>query len=202
MNRNEPVNRDELTVTVDMVMAMRPCPDYTRARVEELARRRERLTFADVLRLRIPSEHRIWLMLHVELMPLALIVQAANDFADRAVRRVRETSTDVAWNRWADGWLSGRDRTSNAAVCAAKSTEDAAWAAEAGARAAARAAALAAAEEAALAAARAAWDAARDAALAAARAARDAGDASGAAETRWQLKHISTLIRNSKSVAN
>ena len=175
---------DELTVTVDMVMAMRPCPDYTRARVEELARGRERLTFADVLRLRIPSEHRIWLMLHVELMPLALIVQAANDFADRAVRRVRETSTDVAWNRWADGWLSGRDRTSDAARYAV-AARDAAWDA--------------------LAAARAAWDAARDAARAAWDAARAAWDAAwdvgaawAAAETRWQLKHIAKLMENSK----
>ena len=97
--------------------------------------------------------------------------------------------TDATWVVWADGWLSGKDRSANAAYAAASAANAADAAADAAARAAnaARAAAYAAAHAAAYAAADAAAyaanaavyaaDAANAAARAAAYVAADAADA-------------------------
>ena len=85
-------------------------------------------------------------------------------------------AADIAWNAWADKWLSGEDRTQAAAAearagaAAARGGEAAAWAAEAAARAAGWAAVEAA---------QAGWAAVE--ARAAARAARAAGWAAEAA---------------------
>jgi len=41
----------------------------------------------------------------------------------------KEVVTDNKWNLWADNWLSGKDRTANAAYAAANAAADAAYAA-------------------------------------------------------------------------
>ena len=93
---------------------------------------------------------------------------------------VKEIVEDVAWNLWADKWLSGEDRSKDAA--------DAAYAAYAGA--AAYAAYAAGAAYAARAAVRAAVRAAAYAAARAAARAADAAWAAAAAEKKLDLKKI------------
>ncbi len=85
-----------------------------------------------------------------------------------AIRIARLTSKDAAWNRWADRWLDGSDRSSKSAYAASAAAADAAYAANA---ASAAAAAAAAADAAAYAAASAATDAAEAYSAAAAEAA-------------------------------
>jgi hypothetical protein len=86
-----------------------------------------------------------------------------------AILCVKEVNNNSQWNIWADAWLSGEDRSEEAA---AEAAEAAAWAAEAAARAAEAAAGAAAwaAREAATAAATAAEAAAAEAAARVARA--------------------------------
>lgn len=151
-------------ITVDDVLALRPCPTYTRSRVEELGGGRESMTLLDVLDLDIPAQDRLWLALRPEFFSEEELRLMAADFAERAVL--------AHWrNRW--------DFRPAAAVVAARrfaleeigeaelaAAEAASWDTESAAAAAARAAANAAA--------RAPWDAAEAAASAAARAAASA----------------------------
>ena len=47
-----------------------------------------------------------------------VIIAWARRVATDAVKTVRKTSTDKAWNAWADAWISGKDRTSSSASSA------------------------------------------------------------------------------------
>ena len=140
------------------------------------------LTALEVARLRqAPCVDRLWVLLRSEVIGEELCREAADVYADRAVRR--HALPHPVTREWARRWLSGEDRSKAAAWAAG----DAAWAAWAAARAA-----WAAAGDAAWAAGDAAWaagDAAWDAGGAAGAAAWDAaGDAAwDAAGDAWQL---------------
>ena len=135
------------------------------------------LTALEVARLRqAPCVDRLWVLLRSEVIGEELCREAADVYADRAVRR--HALPHPVTREWARRWLSGEDRS-----------RDAAWAAWAAARAAW--AATKAAGDAAWAAGDAAW-AAGDAAWAAWAAAWAAGDAAwdaawDAAGDAWQL---------------
>jgi hypothetical protein len=171
------VTVDEVMVTVDEVMAWRPCNLYTRERVTELFNDGDMLTAWDISVLDIPIADRIWALLHREFFTDSDLRLIACAFAERVIHiyerkypgdyRPREVIR-VA-RLFAVGRATLKDlKTVEAAAWAAVWAARAAEAAEAAARAAAWAAARAAAEAAVWAA---VWAAARVAAEASAEAA-------------------------------
>ena len=90
---------------------------------------------------------------------LPVVMPTTEQFIKFGIYCAKAVITDIAWNKWADAWLDGSDRSARAAEAARAAARAAAWDA---ARAAARAAAWAAARAA-------AWATARAAAGAAAR---------------------------------
>jgi hypothetical protein len=163
--------------------------DYCDARLKRLARGRKGLTGLEVSRMRsIPYEDRIWVLLRREVLGDAL-KGVVETIVARAVRRHALPCSTT--REWARRWLSGEDRSEEAAWAAARAAaakEEAAWAAARAAAARAAAwAAWATAKQAALAA------AARAAARAEARA--EARAAAWAAERQWQLGVIRRALR-------
>ena len=101
-------------ITVDDVMACWPCKcGYPRKRVIELAAGRAAMSLPEIMVVGIPAEDRVWLACH--LLPHHSLVQLAERWVERAIRRVYPDASRK-WNRWADRWLSGEDRTEDAAA--------------------------------------------------------------------------------------
>ncbi len=100
--------------TVEDVLALRPCEDYDRERLTNLWDGRDALAIAEVCDLDIPAEDRLWLLCKA---PFASIEPAITAIVTRAVTThalgPHETRT------WAEKWLSGEDRTSDAAYAVA-----------------------------------------------------------------------------------
>ena len=134
-------------LTIDQCMAMQPCEDYPRARVESLWAGREALTALDVAALAIPPDDRLWCLLRMapreDWLPA---IYAAAERSIRAASRalhaagLTEESARLEHLRPIVDELSALT-ASDAALTA----RAAAWAARTAARAAARAAANAAA---------------------------------------------------------
>lgn len=127
---------------------------YSDGNLKKLLRGRPGLSPLQVARLRsVPVDDRLWVLLRPEVLEdhfdevLFLIVE-------RPVRQHALKCGIPEVEKWAARWLSGADRSEEAAWEA----ETAAWAAEAAAARAARAAATAAAAEAETAAEAAVWD--------------------------------------------
>ncbi|HHR85026.1 MAG TPA: hypothetical protein ENL23_01610, partial [Candidatus Acetothermia bacterium] len=121
--------------TVNEMLAERPCKEYTREILTNLWAGRERLSLLDVLDLNIPNEDKLW----AACRPNAFDEQPEWIVDDVVAHVVREYALPCEVTReWAKKWLSGEDRTKDAA----EETARAAWAAEApeAAKAAARAA--------------------------------------------------------------
>jgi hypothetical protein len=55
--------------TLEQLMSWNPCSRYSEARIRRLAKGRETFTAVDVLKLRIPAEDRLWVVLRPELLP-------------------------------------------------------------------------------------------------------------------------------------
>jgi len=118
------------TITVEQVMGYYPCASYDRARVEELFAGRAALTPHEVAALDIPASDRLWPLLRgwpeVRQTWQAVVVE-------RAIRRRLGKSGSPEWETWAAGWLSGHDRSEEAAGEARATTDavarEAAWAA-------------------------------------------------------------------------
>jgi hypothetical protein len=155
------------SVTVEQILAWRPCSTYTEARIRELATGRESFTAEDFAALTIPTEDRLWCILHEELIPERDLRMLAADYATAALRCEQEVGREPdqrSWNAVEVARRYARGEIREAALVEARA---AAWAAVrvaewAVARAAARAAAWAAEWAAKWAAARAAtWAAAR-----------------------------------------
>ena len=170
------------TVTYDDVVAMEPCWLETpqgRRRLRYYAKKRERWTALDVLRLpRVSAEDRLWLVLRPELIDEPVLHEYACRCAEYAMKFVadpdpRSVAAIDAKRRWVRGEIGDNDLMAARAAAWDAARVAAGAAARAAARAAAwdaaRAAAWAAAGDAAWnAAGDAAWNAARDAAWAAA----------------------------------
>jgi len=188
-------------------MALRPGAAYDESRVRDLLGDRESLSLIEILRLDIPAEDRVWLLLQPGVLPADVRTDATARIVTRAVTSHALHCGNTAVEEWARGWLDGTNRSqaayaANAAYAAyADAAADAADAAWAAARAAAWAAdaahaAACAAADAAADAADAAWAAARAAAWAARAAARDAACAAawGDAERQMQVADIVAAI--------
>ena len=175
------------TVTYDDVVAMEPCWLETpqgRRRLRYYAKKRERWTALDVLRLsRVSVEDRLWLVLRPELIDEPVLHEYACRCAEYALTFVadpdpRSVAAIDAKRRWVRGEI-GDDDLDAARDAAWDAARDAAWAA-------AWAAAWDAAREA-------AWAAARDAALVAARAAARA--AAWAAAWKREVQMLIDLLK-------
>jgi len=139
-------------------------------------------------------EWLIWLALSSPLVPRETVDAFLADTVTRAIVNAKVACADLAWNRWADAWLAGNDRSESAAARAAVSS-----AARAAAEAAARAAVSSAlAAEAAARAAAEAADAARAAAWGSKRVAADAA-ADAAAERAEELNTQADWWRGQKN---
>ena len=182
------------TWTVDQMLEEHPCGwdgeddggNYCRERLERLWAGRAELSVLDMLGLGIPAEDRVWgACLPGALTPEALATWAEIILARAITTHALHCGIDEV-EQWARRWLSGADRSIEAAARAAQ----AAWAgqaAEAAARAAEAAGAAGAAGAAAQAAEALAWAATAQtarAAGAAARAALAAAAVSAAAAAR------------------
>jgi hypothetical protein len=164
-------------VTVDEVMAARPCNLYTRERVIELFGEREYLTALDISVLDIPIEDRIWALLHREFFTDSDLRMMSCAFAERVIHiyerkypgDYRPREAILVSRLFAMGEATLEDLKTAEAAAWAVADEAAAWDAKDAARVAARAAA------------------ARDAAARAA-AARDASaEAAAMAAANWAV---------------
>jgi len=186
-------------VTMEQVMAWKPC--YSNEEIEKLFAGRESLSWEDVVALDIPTEDKLWALLHEEFIPARDLHLLACDFAEKVLCLADDPRCEDsirAKRLWVDGKATDEDLAAARAAAWAAARAAAGAAAGAAARAAARAAAGAAAGAAARAAAwaaarAAARDAAWDAARAAARAA--AGAAARAAARDAQLAMTVEVLR-------
>jgi hypothetical protein len=179
-------------VTLDEIMAWQPCQPYTRERVAELFNGRQALSMRDIATLDIPTEHRIWAMLHFftdrELHGLAC------DFAERMVHLSGDGRSQVAIDT-KRAWLRG-ETTDGELAAASNAAFDAVWNAALGTKPAAFLATLAAARAAAPTATKTMpkeviWATTLDAAY---HTAHVAAEAIGDAERQWQTKQMLVFV--------
>ena len=152
------------TWTVEEMMEERPC--YTVKRVRKLWNGRESLSLLDICNLDIPTVDILWAATLKSSMTSYNLYERwlMDKVVDPCVAKHCLHCGISKVEQWAQGWISGKDRSGAAATAAAEAARAAARAA----RDAAWAAAWAAAEAAMAAAGDAAWDAAWAAARAAA----------------------------------
>jgi len=151
------------TLTIDDVLAYEPC--YTRERVEELFAGRTEMTIREICAVDVPAKDRVWLLTQDGVLDADMRDKWITMIVTRAITNHALHCDIPEVERWAENWLSGADRSSDAADAADAAVRAAYVAALAAAYVAAYAAAYAA--YAALAAAYAADAAARAAAEAA-----------------------------------
>ena len=97
-------------VTVDDVMSLNPC--YSYARIKELFDGRESLTCAEYAAVGICEGDRLWGM--VKLWP-EVVPSWLDIVVERAIRRSLGKSGSVEWEKWAENWLNGSDRSRSTA---------------------------------------------------------------------------------------
>lgn len=114
-------------LSVDDVMEMGPCRSYSERRVRELFGDSETLSLIEVLGLDIPAEDRLWVMFQNGVIEDDVLQRFANVIADRAVRN--HALTYEPTREWAEAWLSGEDRSKEAARAAIERAAVEAWAA-------------------------------------------------------------------------
>ena len=176
-------------VTVTDILSWRPCCEYTERYIRKLFAKRKKLNAADILKLRIPFEDRLWVICREEMVPDDIFHLWACWCAERALKRERKAGREPDKRSWAvieakRQWMRGEISDEDLAVARA-----AAWDASTAARTAASAAraARAAARDASIA----ASTAASTAASAARAAARDAG---GAVEEKAQRRKLIKML--------
>ena len=195
-------------ITADMVLAWRPCADYTEEYIRALAGP-DGLTVPEVLSLDIPPEHRLWVVLREDVLPKVLLQIAALSFA-RHVEHLDSSGVATRCNDTTEQYLAGTITEEELQSAAAEADADAADAfayaayAYAYARyAAADAAYASSAANAAYAAstADAANASAADAAYAAYAHTATAARAAASAEREWQVTELTRLI-NAKEIVS
>lgn len=73
-------------LTVENVMALNPCSDYPRERVQELWGKRKSLSLRQILTLPIPEIDRIWVMTQPGVMELGALRVVVTKIVTRAVK--------------------------------------------------------------------------------------------------------------------
>ena len=149
------------TWTVEQMLAERPCPQYTEEALTKLWAGRGVVSLPDILNMEIPDVDKMWGSWRgLTKKQTGLVLEK---IITRAVTNHALHCGVLPVEKWADGWLSEKDRSAEAAGAAARAAwaVEAAWAAWAAEAAAWAAWAAGAAARAAGAAARAAGAAAR-----------------------------------------
>ena len=177
-------------VTVTDILSWRPCCEYTERYIRKLFAKRKKLNAADILKLRIPFEDRLWVICREGMVPDDIFHLWACWCAERALKRERKAGREPDKRSWAvieakRQWMRGEISDEDLAV-ARDAASDASIAARA-ASIAARAASIAASTAARDAASTAAWDAASIAASTA------AWDAEEKAQRRKLIKMLEAL---------
>jgi len=126
-------NDMDIRVTVDQIMDLDPCEEYTRARVTELFAGRESLTLEEILAQPIPVEDRRWVMARV--VPVRVAVNWSSECARAVLDLVPEDEQAVCLRAidLARSWSLDPSSVSLAALRSAALSSDAAWRAAAAA---------------------------------------------------------------------
>jgi len=115
------------TLTVDDVMAYEPC--YTRERVEELFAGRTEMTIREICAVDVRAKDRVWLLTQDGVLDADMRDKWITMIVTRAITNHALHCDIPEVERWAENWLSGADRSSDAARAAARAAADAANAA-------------------------------------------------------------------------
>jgi len=104
-------------MTKNEILALGPCHDYTEKRLEELARGRESVSLPEILRMEeIPLHHRVWLLSHSEVWANPKNCHVwMKQFVTRAITNNALHCGVPEYERWAENWLDGSDRTAASA---------------------------------------------------------------------------------------
>lgn len=175
-------------VTVTDILSWRPCCEYTERYIRKLFAKRKKLNAADILKLRIPFEDRLWVICREGMVPDDIFHLWACWCAERALKRERKAGREPDKRSWAvieakRQWMRGEISDEDLAVArdaasdASTAARDAAWDASTAARDAASTAG---------------WDASAASAARAARAA--ARDAGGAVEEKAQRRKLIKML--------
>jgi len=73
------------TITIDDVLKLKPCEGYDRERLEEMAGGKEEWSAGDILKLRIPHDHKIWVILQAGFMDPKKMILFAADCAEHVL---------------------------------------------------------------------------------------------------------------------
>ena len=130
-------------ITVDFIIRHKPCW-YTTECILDIAGIRgvvgDGMDWPEFLRLALAGTSRltcgdaVWLATRQGMLSHEVVSRWLHVVVERAIRRALEGKVSPAYRRWADRWLSGEDRSAEAAVAARVAAE---WSAEAAAAAAA-----------------------------------------------------------------
>ena len=115
------------TLTVDDVMAYEPC--YTRERVAELFAGRTEMTIREICAVDVPATDRVWLLTQDGVLDADMRDRWITMIVTRAITNHALHCGIPGVERWAENWLSGADRSSDAAYGAARAAADSANAA-------------------------------------------------------------------------
>ena len=160
-----------MRLTINRVMSYKPC--YKKEKIEALFAGRKIISLHDVAEMDIPYKDKVWLFTRPNVLSRKIKDKWLEIIITRAINTAKHVYINPEWNKWADNWLDGTNRSADAAY--------AAYAAYAAADAAAYAAYAA--------------YAAADAAADAADAAYDAADAAHAAECKQQVNDLFNLLK-------
>jgi len=115
------------TLTIDDVMAYEPC--YTRERVEKLFAGRTEITIREICAVDVPARDRVWLFTQDGVLDADMRDKWITMIVTRAITNHVLHCDIPEVERWAEKWLSGADRSSDAAHAAARVAADSAYAA-------------------------------------------------------------------------
>jgi hypothetical protein len=107
-------------VTVDDIMYLNPCTEYPSERVEEIFAGRESLALTEICDLDLPPEDVIWTV--SRLADPETLTAWVQRVADRSVERFAVNNPRIS--DWAERWLSGEDRSVEAADVAVEASTD------------------------------------------------------------------------------
>lgn len=124
------------SIKVDRVMSFDPCAEYPRDVIVALFAGRDSLSAQEILALDIPAKDRIWLVCQEGVLDPDIHDRWIEIVVTRAVTDHALHCGIAQVEEWARTWLSGEDRTAEAADAAAEAAYAAAKAADNATRAA------------------------------------------------------------------
>ena len=106
-----------MKLTVNRVMSYEPC--YTRDKVETLFAGRKVISLHDVYEMDIPNTDKIWILTRPNVLNSKIRDKWLEIIVTIAINTAKQFCNNSEWNKWADNWLNGTDRSYAAAYNAA-----------------------------------------------------------------------------------